>query len=148
MLQKMGHFNSRLAFKMGPRRKCQISQDFYRNFGEILHNRPFVSENDPFRQLIAARNWPNFETNRARRRRPGTLREMRHFNSLLAFKMGYRQKCQISHDISKMSGDPGRLICLEKWPLSISNHGSKLAKFRDKSAPQEEAGDVAENAPF
>ena len=33
---EMGHFNSTLSSEMGPRQKCQISQDFYRNFGGIL----------------------------------------------------------------------------------------------------------------
>ena len=41
-----------------------------------------------------------------------------------------------------------KFICLQKWPLSIANRGSKLAKFREKSGPQDETGNVAENDHF
>ena len=48
MLQKVCHFNSRLSFEMGPRRKCQISPGPpEKNSGEVMAN-PLVSKNGPF----------------------------------------------------------------------------------------------------
>ena len=62
------------------------------------------------------------------------LQKMGHFSPRVAFKMRYRQKCQIFQDFPKFWEDQGQSICLQKWPLSIANRGSKLAEFRENHA--------------
>ena len=51
MLQKLGHFNSRLAFEMQPRQKCPISRIFQKNWGGSV-------------QSICLRNWALLVANR------------------------------------------------------------------------------------
>ena len=76
------------------------------------------------------------------------LQKMAHPPSRLESKVGSVQKCQIFQDFPKFRGNHGQSISIEKWPLSISNRGSELAKCWEKPRPPDETENVAENGPF
>ena len=99
MLQKMGHFRSRLASEMAPRRKCQFPR-FCQFFEEIPLN-SFVSKNGPIWQLIADRNFQNRGGDLALKKRPKMFQKMGHFSSRLASGMMSRRKCEFFQDFSK-----------------------------------------------
>ena len=62
MITKIGHFQPRLGFEIGPRQTAveRLSMIF-RNFMEIMGNSS-VSENGYFRNIIANKDGPNFGT--------------------------------------------------------------------------------------
>ena len=76
------------------------------------------------------------------------LQKMGHFSSGVAHKMAIVINVNFSWTPRKFWGNRWKSICLQKWHISITTRGSKLAKFREKSGHQEAAGDVSENGPF
>ena len=123
------------------------SHRFPGNFREITAN-PFVSKNGPISTAGRGSKFAKFRGSLPVRRRQEKLQQMRHFSPTVALEMVIAVNVKFSTIRQKFRGNRGQSICLQKWARSVSNRGSKLAKFRGKSGPQEDAGNDAEMGHF